>query len=462
MLRTIRLKLRQLFDTLIYRRFLENKLFRRVVKNSSYLFSATGISAALSMIQGILAARLLGVEAFGVLGAITAFTSVINKFISFRMGELVVKYVSHYTEEGEPTRAAATFKLAALVEMLASIVAFALAWILAPLGALLLAKDSGTTGLFHIYSLIILANLIGESAMGLLQTNDRFRRVAVVQLVQSICTLTVIVLVFFMQGDIRGILFAYILGKIVGALGFTLSAIQQANRSWGGGWWRTPLSQLRAQTRELAKFAVSANISASLSLITKDSEVLWVSLFRSPTEAGYYKLALALANMVQMPVSPLPQATYPEIARQAVRKDWGGLKYILRQGSILAGSYSLAISLFLVIFGRPLISLIYGVAFLPSYPALMILLAGFFIANIFYWRRVALLAMGRPDFPAKLNTILAVLKMIGVLLFVPRYGYLANAALLSGFYWSGSFISTWKIRAIITQNERQAAAEQAE
>jgi len=81
-------RLRQPID-----RFLENELFRRVVKNSGYLFSTTGVSAVLSMIQGILAARILGVEGFGVLGTITMFTSVVNKFASFRMGELVVKYV---------------------------------------------------------------------------------------------------------------------------------------------------------------------------------------------------------------------------------------------------------------------------------------------------------------------------------------------------------------------------------
>jgi len=158
--------------------FFENKLFRRVVKNSGYLFSTTGISAAFSMLQGILAARLLGVEAYGILGAITAFTSFLNKFVSFRMGELVVKYVGHYSEVDDEARAAAIFKLAALVEILASLIAFGLVWLLAPLGAQYLAKDPSTTYLFVIYGVIILANFISESSMGLLQIYDRFRRVA--------------------------------------------------------------------------------------------------------------------------------------------------------------------------------------------------------------------------------------------------------------------------------------------
>jgi O-antigen/teichoic acid export membrane protein len=53
----------------LFHRLFQNELTRRVVKNSGYLFSATGLSAGLSMLQGILVARLLGVENYGILGA---------------------------------------------------------------------------------------------------------------------------------------------------------------------------------------------------------------------------------------------------------------------------------------------------------------------------------------------------------------------------------------------------------
>ncbi len=82
----------------LFHRLFQNELTRRVVKNSSYMFSATGASAALSMVQGILIARLLGVENYGILAAIMMFASLINNLVSFRMGELVIRYVAEYTE----------------------------------------------------------------------------------------------------------------------------------------------------------------------------------------------------------------------------------------------------------------------------------------------------------------------------------------------------------------------------
>ncbi len=80
---------------------------------------------------------------------------------------------------------------------------------------------------------------------------------------------------------------------------------------------------------------------------------------------------------------------------------------------------------------------------------LIILLIGLLVANTYYWRRIALLALGRADFPAKVNLVLAILKVGGILLLVPRYGFLASAALLSGFYILGSIISVWKIHNLV-------------
>jgi O-antigen/teichoic acid export membrane protein len=452
MLKNLYSRSRQLFH-----QFFENELIRRVVKNTAYLFSATGISAVLSMLQGILVARMLGVTAFGVLGTIIMFTTVVNKFASFRMNELVVKYVGQYTENDESERAAAVYKVASLVEILASVFAFILVRLLASLAALYLAKDPATINWFLLYSWIILANLIAESSTGLLQIFNRFRFMAVLNIVQSLTTFSIILVVYITQSDVMGVLVAYMVGKVIGAVGLSARALVEATRRWDWGWWRTPVSLLREKYRELTRFAVSTYISATLSLVTKDSELLWVSFLRNPTESGYYKLALALANLAQMPVAPMPQATYPELSREVARKNWSNVRYVLRQGSILAGSYTLFVSLVLVFLGPPIILYIYAPEYLPAYPALLILLAGYFVANTFYWNRVALLAIGLPDFPAKVNLVLAVLKITGIFLLVPIYGYLASAALLAGSYIVGVSVSVIKFFSEVSRQERDMA-----
>lgn len=442
-------------------RLLDNVLIRRVVKNSAYLFSATGAAAALSMLQGILAARLLGVYAFGVLGLVTQFTTVINVLASFRMNELVVKYVGHYSEQNDPQRAAAVFKGASLVESGTSLLAYALLWLLAPLGAEFFIKDPAAADWIRIYGLILIANLMAESATGYLGIFDRFGRIALINVLQSALTLLLIggIFGYFEFLDAPGspvfpVILAYMIGKIFGAVGLSIAALVEASQRWGKNWWQAPLSLLRSDLRELLSFGINTNFSSTINLVNKNAEVLWVSFFRSPLEAGYYKLALALANIVQMPVAPLPQATYPELSREVSRSSWENVRYVLRQGSLMAGVYSLATTIGLVILGPLLIRLIYGAEFLPAFPALVILLLGFLVANTFYWNRTLLLALGLPYYPTRINFIAAVLKIGLAFVLLPRFGYIGSAALLSGYYLFSVLLNARKGLQVLGRQRR--------
>ena len=110
----------------------QDRLLGRVLKNTGYLFSGSTISMGLSVVQSIFAARLLGVAGFGVLGTITVFTSTINRLFSFRMGELVVKYMDKFRAEARPDRAAAVVKAAVLTESGTSLLAFVVLALLSP------------------------------------------------------------------------------------------------------------------------------------------------------------------------------------------------------------------------------------------------------------------------------------------------------------------------------------------
>ncbi len=415
-------------------RFFENELIQRILKNTGYLFSATGITAAMGMLQSILAGRLLGPATFGILGALTAFTSVINRFASFRMSELVIRYVGYYHENNDPQRAAVVFKIACLMELFGSLIAIILIFWLAPLGAEFFAHDQNLAFWFQIYGSIVFANLIFESSTGLLHIFDRFRLISLINVAQSAVTLLLVVIVFFLNGGLVTVVMAYMSGKIAGSLGISIAALAEARKQWGPGWWRHSFRLLSDEMKSIFTFAFSTNISSTVSLIAKDSEVLWVSAFLGTAPAGYYKTALALTGILNLPVSPLPKVTFPELAREIARKNWDNVRYVLRQGTRLAALYSLPVTLFLVIFGRFVISLTYGDDYLPTYEPLIILLAGFTVMNLLYWNRVALLSLARPVFPTVINLIGMLVKVGLIFVLVPRYGYLAFAVLLSGYY----------------------------
>ena len=107
-------------------------LLRRVVKNSAHLFSGSTIAAGLSMIQSMFTARALDVSGLGILAGVMTFVSAADRLLSFRMGELVVKYMGQALAQDNKPRAAAVFKAAALIETATSVLSYLLVWLAAP------------------------------------------------------------------------------------------------------------------------------------------------------------------------------------------------------------------------------------------------------------------------------------------------------------------------------------------
>jgi O-antigen/teichoic acid export membrane protein len=417
---------------------------QRVVRNTGYLFSAQTISAAMSMAQGVLAARLLGVEGAGYVGIITQFSSNINRLTSFRMGELVISYVGEFSANGHRRRAAAVFKAAMLAEIASSLFAFALVVLLAPLGARIFAHDPNLAGLFAFYGLSVFANFMFESGTGLLQHSNRFRMIALISVGQSVLTLLLIVGAFLTNAGLDMVVFAYLVGKVVLALSISGAALWQARVVWGAGWWRVSLSVLSDRRSDLIHFAINTNISGTLKLITRDSEMLWLGAFSTPVQVGYYKIAKAITNILMMPVTPLITTTYREVAQEVANKRWLNVRYLLRSGSILSATWTLPASLGLILFGQWIVA-IYGLEFLPtSYINLLILLIGVIVINILFWNRSVLLPLGMPEYPTKVLFVGAIFKVIGTVLFVPRWGANGMAVLLTGFFLFTTSVLVWK------------------
>jgi len=411
----------------------QDPLLQRVARNTGYLFGGNSITMVLSMVQSIFAARLLGIFDFGVLGTITVFATTINRFFSFRMGEVVIKYLGDYLEENRLDRAATIIKTSFLVEAASSILAYLLLVLLSPWAASHLADDPQSARYFIIYGLFILGNFASETSTGILQVDNKFKQQALLTIAQSVLTAGMILAAFFTGGGLMVVLLAYLAGKIVLGLGPFILALRSVNNLVGEGWWHRSSRDLLPPWKDLRTFGLTGNLSATINLVVRDSEVLWVAYFLSPLEVGYYKVALAIINVVLMPINPLISTTFPEISRSVAGRRWEVLRNLLKKITLISAGWTVFTAAVLLFFGRWLI-MIYGQEYLPAYPALLILVIGFGTANIFFWNRPLLLALGMPKVPFNVTLTAGLAKVLLAFPLIPRYGYLAEAALITVYF----------------------------
>jgi O-antigen/teichoic acid export membrane protein len=468
-------------------KFKDDPLLGKVIRSSGALFSSNTISLGLSVVQSILAARLLGPAGFGLVAIVTSYATTVNGFLSFRMSELVVRYGGEYLEKDEKEKTAALVKAAALSEATVSLLAFFVVALTATLASRYIAKTPNTEMLFIVYSLGLLANFNTETSTGVLQMLGKIKYQGAINLTQSLLTAGLIAFAFFTKGSLQFVLFAYLAGKTVLGLGIFSTAFYQLTKRLGRGWWRQTLAISRWSSspersslapparagarrayrdqdsgergldtaeehrlldhqmdfRELFKFAFSSNLSATAILVFRESEILWVGYFLTSEAAGYYKAAYAIVSLLSVPANPFILTTYPEINKLVVQKAWPRLKDFLKKITTVAAVYNLALAAGFVVFGKWLLS-IYGEQYAAAYPALIALLVGFTFNYILFWNRPLLLSLGLPAFPLKATVIAGVAKLALAFPLVPRFGYVAEAALLSLYYIASVGAIVWR------------------
>ncbi|MDY6846160.1 MAG: oligosaccharide flippase family protein, partial [Chloroflexota bacterium] len=311
-------------------------VLRKVISNSAYLFGSQSISAVLS----ILTANLLGVASFGALGVVISFVTNINRLLSFRMADFVVRYMGGFLAEEKRDNAAAVLKAAALTEFTTSVLAYIVLVLLAGWGASNFAKDPATRPLFLIYGTAILGNVMTETATGALQVTGHFKSQALLNLFESLLAAGLLLAVFLNQGGIFAVMLVYLVGKMVLGIGPVLLALYWLPKSLGLGWWRTPMRGNLPERKPMIRFAISSNFSTTVTVLARDSEVLWVSYFFDTTVAGYFKVALAVINLVVMPITPFISTTFPEITRNVARKQWSRLKQLLTRVTVISATWT--------------------------------------------------------------------------------------------------------------------------
>jgi len=87
------------------------------------------------------------------------------------------------------------------------------------------------------------------------------------------------------------------------------------------------------------------------------------------------------------PLEPFIWPTYAEITKTIAQKQWALTRKLLKQVSAIGAVWTLIAGGGLAAIGWWLIPFVYGSSMSPAYPAFLILLIGYSVANIANWNR---------------------------------------------------------------------------
>jgi len=428
---------------------------RKLFRNASWLFGGKVAAGVFSAIQTVVLARSLGVNQYGLLVLIIAYVDVLNNFFDWRTWETATKYIGDYWAKRETEKTRSMIKLSYVIDIATGIVAFAVAVLTAKLAVSLFIKTTGADSFIYIYSLSLLISTSNNTSDAILRVFNKFKEIAFVSSVTNFIRLGLIVLVLFKGMGVGTVLFCYIGAAFFGfvaRLWFVRSAVVENGL---GPWWRSRLSEIRGQWREIAWFLGNTSFVGTLSMANgQHIAPLMLGFFSGKEAVAYYKVARSATKLVIRIVDPFYEAIYPEFVRTVAENVLRDFKRLILDSTKYLAVVLVPITVVFVVFAEPILRLIFGVEYASAAPALRVVALAMLVNQITFWINPAFLALGKPGLRTYVAVVSTVAYVLLLFILVPGHSFVGAAWALAGFAVVKAAISLLSLSAVYRGRKR--------
>ena len=366
--------------------------FRSLLKNSSYLAASRIVAAIAWVVTLSLSAHALGVLLFGALILISSYAQAVNGLSKFQTWQLIVRYGAralHGELEDFKTSTGFAFALDVVSGMGGMLVAVAILPFIAPWVGI--RPDQLWLATFYCTLIPIMG---AATPSGVLRALDRFDLISWQGTATPISRAILTVIAFIAKAPFAAYIAVWYVTELGGELYIWFLAWRELRRH---GLMEGIRPTLRPELAGAWRFAIHVNLTASVQAAWGPIARLVVGGLLGPAGAALFRVASTLSDGAAKPSDLLAKAFYPEVVRMDLtsKKPW---KLMLR-GTALASGVALLGILVLLLGGKPLLSLLFGKAFLGAYEALIILMIVPFLAVFSFPLPPMLYALDRPDGP---------------------------------------------------------------
>ena len=375
------------------RHWFKDQHFRSLLRNSSYLALSRVVAAVASLATVSLSAHALGVLLFGALILITSYAKAVSGIAKFQSWQLVVRYGGRVIDgEVEDFKTSTGFAFA--LDAVSGVGGMLIAVAILPFIARSVGIRSDLLWLAMLYC-TLLPTMGAATPSGVLRALDRFDLISWQGTTPMIGRMILTCIAYAAHASFAAYVAVWYVTDLGGDLYLWFLAWRELKR-------RGLLQGIRPTLRPDSlpgawRFAIHVNLNASMQAVWGPIARLVVGGLLGPAGAALFRVASVLSESASKPTELLAKAFYPEVVRMdlSTSKPWN----LMLRGTAIASGFALFAIVLLLFGGKPIVSLLFGKAFLGAYGALLILMAVPFINVFSFPLPPMLLALDRPDAP---------------------------------------------------------------
>lgn len=393
-------------------------------------------NAVLMFLVSVLLARILGASSFGIYAFAYALVNVLAIPAKLGLPQLVIRETARFHATQEWGSMLGIWRWSTLVVIITSLViSLAVVVIVYTLG-LFNHNGRATTLLVGVVfiPMFALGNLRGAALRGL-------RKIVLGQLPESILRPGLFIVFiacayFFIPAVVTPVT---VMGLHAGAAGFAFlvgAVLLSANVP--SGMKDGPL--IRYDTKQWLRAVLPLGASASIQLVNQYADIIFLGVLGSNAEVGIYRVVVQGAMLVTFGLQAVDMAVSPYFARFHFQGERARLQYLVTQSSRIAVAIALPLVLIYAIFGRILLSNVFGEEYAAGYIPLLILAFGQLISAAMGSVRGLLNMTGHERYTMRGVLFAALINLILNAVLIPIYGMVgaATATAASVIFWNMS------------------------
>jgi O-antigen/teichoic acid export membrane protein len=380
--------------------------------------------------RGFLLARLLGVEDYGLLGIIIAYSTLVGQFGDLRTSEAWIHFGNKFLQQGERRQATALVKLVLTAEALMRSVAFLVVMISVDWVATWLVKTPQYNLLFRIYALYMFAQIPSGVCSAILRVAGDYKRHGQVEALVALLELLGCWLVFFSGGGLTAVTILLVLAAFLQSFAMMVCASRVRHKLRLCSWRDSPLTSLQGHYRTILRFLFFTGLYGGLKGIHTHADTLVVGGLLGAAPAGCWRLAKQFIRLFTLPQGALHMLVLPEFARVVQTRGPDFLRHSVRRLSLLSVGLMLFATAGFVLLGPRLVSWVAGGSqYADALPAIHIMLIGVVSLVPSLYAYAALIALGNAGAASKAALVGVFLQLAVLATAVPWLG-------VSGAAWA--------------------------
>lgn len=395
-----------------------------IAKNTVFGFIATATDAVAMLVVGIVLARNLGTEQYGMYSLLMWFLSLAGLMVNLGIGEMTKRFVAEAVGQQNHRAVKGIVRFTLIVRASAGLIA----------SLLILGLASYLSKVFHspvddsyfmLMAALLLPYIMFVTFSGIFAGFQKFEYSAALTLMVSPLRTVLVIIFGFLGLGVKGVLTIY-LGLWIVAIVLGIILLKRL----------IPLQDMLKPALlepERRKGAVKYSLAAMGILgvdyvLWQQAEVMFLGMWRPVTEVGFYNMAYKFPSTAVESVPFVFGGTLlPAISEQFGKGNMDKIKQIYRNAARYLMMLSFPIATGGIALSQPLIILLYGADYAPAIILMQIIFIPLAMRGLMHSVSSVIYGIKEPGFILKTGIILIIVSIGLNLWLIPKYGAVGAA-----------------------------------